>query len=69
MNEVWMLDYLYAVFPRWGVFESEEAAWAWVEKNDPDRKNHYTPFKMTVNRDMLPEVPTTCPERRYVNQR
>ena len=64
-----MLDYIHAVFPRYGVFESEEAAWAWVETNDPERKSYYTPFKLTVNRDLASEVPTNCPERRYVNQR
>lgn len=69
MTEVWMLDYLYAVFPRWGVFESEEAAWAWVQTNDPDHKSFYTPFKLTVNTELESSVPTTCPENRYTNQR
>lgn len=69
MNEVWILDYIYAVFPRWGVFESEAQAWEWVDKNDPERKSYYTPFMLTVNRDLASEVPTNCPERRYANKR
>ena len=69
MNEVWMLDYLNAVFPRWGVFESEQAAWAWVQTNDPERKNHYTTFQLTVNTELELNVPTTAPQRQYVNQR
>lgn len=64
-----MLDYLYVMFPRWGVFPSEEAAWAWVDKYDPKRRHHYTPFKLTVNHDIELNVPTTCPERSYRNQR
>lgn len=71
MNEVWMLDYRHAVFPRWGVFESEDDAWDWVRKNDPERMvgGYYTPFKLTVNRNLDESVPTTAPEYRYANQR
>jgi hypothetical protein len=69
MNKVWMLDYLHAVFPRFGVFESEDAAWAWVQTHDPERKEFYTPFSLTVNTDLCHTVPTTSPERRYANQR
>lgn len=69
MKEVWMLDYLNAVFPRWGVFESEEAAWAWVQTNDPAQKPFYTPFKLTVNTDLSEKVPHTARFDRYLNQR
>ena len=64
-----MLDYLNAVFPRWGVFESESDAWAWVAEHDPERKNYYTPFKLTVNTDLAFQVPTTSSRTRYYNQR
>lgn len=69
MTEVWMLDYLHAVFPRFGVFPSEGHAWAWVERNDPDRKAYYKAFKLTVNHSLDVEVPTTSPEQSYRNQR
>lgn len=69
MDEVWMLDYLNAVFPRWGVFESESAAWAWVQEHDPERSNFYQPFKLTVNTESNYRVPHTAPNERYINQR
>jgi hypothetical protein len=69
MNEVWMLDYLHAVFPYMGVFPSEGHAWAWVERNDPDRKHSYKAFRLTVNHTLDASVYTTAPERRYANQR
>ena len=69
MDEVWMLDYLHAIFPRRGVFTSEAEAWAWVEEHDPDRKSYYTPFKLMVNTELHHNVKTTAPERRYANQR
>lgn len=69
MDEVWMLDYLNGVFPRYGVFESEAAAWEWVQTHDPERKYQYTPFKLTVNRELDLTVPDTAPFRQYVNQR
>lgn len=69
MNEVWMLDYLNAVFPRWGVFSSKEAAMGWVQTHDPERKNFYTPFLLTMNGDLEHTVPTTSPQGRYYVQR
>lgn len=64
-----MLDYLHAVFPHWGVFESERHARLWVLEHDPDQAAYYTPFKLTVNKSGVSKVPTTCPERSYRNQR
>jgi len=64
-----MLDYIHAVFPRWGVFPSEEAAWAWVQTHDPYNKNRYTAFSLTMNDGTEFNVPTTAPESRYANQR
>lgn len=69
MTEVWMLDYLNAVFPFWGVFESEEAARAWVQEHDPEQKDYYTPFMLTINSESDYKVPTTSKFRRYANQR
>lgn len=70
MNEVWMIDYLNAVFPHWGVFESEEAAWKWIDATDEDSdRSAYKPFMLTVNRDGAERVPHTAPNRRYINQR
>lgn len=70
MNEVWMIDYLNAVFPHWGVFQTEEDAWEWIDDYDPrGDRTAYKVFSIEVNRDNSPEVETTSPFRRYVNQR
>lgn len=68
MNEVWMLDFIHGVFPRWGVFVSERAAWDWVEEHDPENKSRYTPFRLTVNTELDYQVKTTAPQRSYVRQ-
>lgn len=67
-----MIDYLHAVFPKWGVFPSEETAWEWIETHDPDfaaKKSFYKPFKITVNKFNEHVVETTSPEFSYRNQR
>jgi hypothetical protein len=69
LDEVWMLDYLNAVFPHTGVFESEEQADAWLDKHDPTRKDRYTIFKMTVNRDLELVTKTTSPHSSYSRSR
>jgi hypothetical protein len=69
MHEVWMLDYLNAIFPEWGVFESERHARIWVMEHDPEQADYYTPFKLTVNKSGLSKVPTTSKFRQYTNQR
>lgn len=69
MNEVWMLDYLHAVFPKWGVFQSERHARIWIMEHDPENAHCYRPFKLTVNSSGLSEVPTTAPERKYAVQK
>lgn len=70
MDEVWMLDYLNAVYPWWGVFESEQDAYEWVRKHsDEKRWPNFTAFKLTVNRDLEKSVDTTSPEHSYRNQR
>lgn len=69
MDEVWMLDYLNAVFPHMGVFPSERHARLWVLEHDAERADYYTPFKVTVNKSGLSTVPHTAPNRRYVNQK
>jgi len=64
-----MIDYLNAVFPHWGVFESEEAAWKWIYEQDNNYyRPAYTVFSIPVNRTN-DVVETTAPFRRYVNQR
>lgn len=69
MNEVWMLDYLNAVFPYMGVFESEEAAWEYVETHNSHLpRHHWKPFKITINRDGSSVVSTTAPKRKYICQ-
>lgn len=70
MNEVWMIDYLNAVFPHWGVFPSEELAWEWVEAYRGERpRTFFKPFSITVNKFMEQHVKTTSPFNSYKNQR
>ena len=67
-----MIDYLHAVFPGWGVFPTEDAAWEWIETHDYDietRRTYYKPFKITVNKFNEHKVETTSPEFSYRNQR
>lgn len=65
-----MIDYLNAVFPCWGVFVSEQAAWDWIERYDPHGDmTAYKVFYVSMNTDNLGDVPTSAPNRRYINQR
>ena len=68
MKRVWMLDYLNALMPRYGVFETEEDAYAWIENYDPKRKQNYKVFWMEVNGGTL-TVGNSSPHNSYVRMR
>jgi hypothetical protein len=68
-KNMWILDYLNSVYFKAGLFESEEAAWNWVETYDSERRSFYTPFFVPVNHAYLSHVKVETPAPRYVCQR
>lgn len=70
MYTVFMIDYLHAIFPQWGVFECEKDARDWIDRwATEETKAYYKPFRLTVNKQLARNVATDCPEHKYANQR
>lgn len=67
---MYMIDYLNAIFPEWGVFADEEDAWDWIKEFQPEEiRRGFTVFEIGVNPGNVAHVHTDAPRTRYTCQR
>lgn len=74
---MFMIDYLNAIFPRWGVFTTREDAQRFIDTmienyKDAPHSMHpgsFTIFEIEVNDGTSMQVKTGAPYRRYANPR